>query len=497
VRVLGGFTGVELVETDRNENPETNGCVLSGDINGDDVPATWSNYSDNCYHVVIFDGLTGTPKTELDAFTIRGGNAFGIPGGGGILVSGCNNVRVLRCLIVENQAVVEGGGMKMVGSTDTEVRWCEVARNRTTSTHAGQGAGAGIQCKEATFNLISSRVRDNIAAGPGAGIAFWAGTGTTNVFNSDIRGNRTLSNSSMDGGGIWGLGSATLVVANTLIVDNEAGSLGGGVFTTTFMNLDLRNCTIAGNAAGTSGGGLHLDSTQSVTILNSIVWGNTAGADAGIDANGATLTLGHSNVQNVTPSGTIISSDPLFVSPGNGVYALTCGSPCVDAGHDNSRAQDVVDVDVDADFSELSPLDVEGYARVVDVLGGTDDVDMGAHEIPASNSGCPGDANHDGMVDSDDIIAVILNWGACGSPSTGCLGDMHTHPCGNGQVDSDDMTYVILFWGPCPGGFPIGAPKDLPQDFQDCMDKCAEEFPNEPERWAACVASCYEATGGE
>jgi hypothetical protein len=262
--------------------------------------------------------------------------------------------------------------------------------------------------------------------------------------------------------------------------------------------VDIRNCTFAYNNAGTFGGGLYILSSTGNQVLNSIFWGNAAFfSDHQIAANGNPITIGYSDVQGNTSGGTIMNVDPEFVSSGpNGVYALTCGSPCVDAGHDNSRAQDIVDVDENTNFTELSPLDVEGYARVVDRLGGTDDVDMGAHEVPASG-GCQGDVNHDGMVDADDLTAVILNWGLCpGVPSVGCLGDVHTQPCGNGDVNSDDLTDVILGWGDCPGGSNIGAPEEIPQDFQTCMDKCAEEFPNDLEKWITCVAGCYEATGG-
>jgi hypothetical protein len=56
-----------------------------------------------------------------------------------------------------------------------------------------------------------------------------------------------------------------------------------------------------------------------------------------------------------------------------------------------------------------------------------------------------GDATGDGAVDVDDLVAVILAWGACGScesPSM-CPADFD-HTC---SVDVDDLIAVILGWG--------------------------------------------------
>jgi hypothetical protein len=58
---------------------------------------------------------------------------------------------------------------------------------------------------------------------------------------------------------------------------------------------------------------------------------------------------------------------------------------------------------------------------------------------------CEVDVNHSGVVDVDDLIQVILDWGPCND----CPGDCT--PCrGDGFVNADDLTAVILGWGPCP-----------------------------------------------
>jgi hypothetical protein len=55
----------------------------------------------------------------------------------------------------------------------------------------------------------------------------------------------------------------------------------------------------------------------------------------------------------------------------------------------------------------------------------------------------PGDTNGDGSVDVDDLINIVLGWGACPPPPTFCDADLN----GDGEVDVDDLIAVILNWG--------------------------------------------------
>ncbi len=58
---------------------------------------------------------------------------------------------------------------------------------------------------------------------------------------------------------------------------------------------------------------------------------------------------------------------------------------------------------------------------------------------------CPADVVPTGVVDVDDLIAVILAWGVCPSPVQFCAADAN----GTGIVDVDDLIAVILAWGAC------------------------------------------------
>ncbi len=54
-----------------------------------------------------------------------------------------------------------------------------------------------------------------------------------------------------------------------------------------------------------------------------------------------------------------------------------------------------------------------------------------------------GDTDGNDIVDVDDLINIILSWGACANPPASCPNDL----VGNGTVDVDDLTRVILNWG--------------------------------------------------
>jgi hypothetical protein len=54
---------------------------------------------------------------------------------------------------------------------------------------------------------------------------------------------------------------------------------------------------------------------------------------------------------------------------------------------------------------------------------------------------CPEDLDLDGLIDVDDLVAVLLAWGGDGANGTDVDGD--------GIVGVDDLAAVLLAWGPC------------------------------------------------
>jgi len=64
------------------------------------------------------------------------------------------------------------------------------------------------------------------------------------------------------------------------------------------------------------------------------------------------------------------------------------------------------------------------------------------------NNCCAPDINGNTLVDVDDLLAVINQWGACPAPPAACLADI-APAGGNGVVDVDDLLTVINGWGAC------------------------------------------------
>jgi hypothetical protein len=66
---------------------------------------------------------------------------------------------------------------------------------------------------------------------------------------------------------------------------------------------------------------------------------------------------------------------------------------------------------------------------------------------------CYADVNLSGVVDADDVVEVVLGWGACPNPipCTGvCPADVAPLGCRDCSVNADDLVAVILNWGACP-----------------------------------------------
>jgi hypothetical protein len=64
-----------------------------------------------------------------------------------------------------------------------------------------------------------------------------------------------------------------------------------------------------------------------------------------------------------------------------------------------------------------------------------------------ANCTCAGDINLNGVVNVEDLLAVIGAWGTCANPKD-CPADI-APPGGNDLVNVQDLLAVIAAWGPC------------------------------------------------
>jgi len=63
---------------------------------------------------------------------------------------------------------------------------------------------------------------------------------------------------------------------------------------------------------------------------------------------------------------------------------------------------------------------------------------------PPSVEPCPGDADGDDVIDIEDLLVLLSQWGAC----SGCEGDFDD----DGIVDIEDLLIMLSAWGPCTAG---------------------------------------------
>lgn len=70
--------------------------------------------------------------------------------------------------------------------------------------------------------------------------------------------------------------------------------------------------------------------------------------------------------------------------------------------------------------------------------------ESGSGTMIVSCDSCPADIDSNGVVDVDDLLNVINNWGVCDA----CPADV-APPSGNGLIDVDDLLIVINSWGSC------------------------------------------------
>jgi hypothetical protein len=222
-------------------------------------------------------------------------------------------------------------------------------------------------------------------------------------------GNANGSGTDRYGGGMYNdSGSPTLT--NCTFTGNSANYYGGGMYNCGGSNPAVTNCTFSGNSAN-YGGGMYNCGDSSPTLSNCILWGDTPQEVYG----GAVIT--YSDVQGGWAGDDNINTDPCFVDadgPDDTVgteddnLRLWAGSPCIDAGDNNSVPDDIFDVDNDGNTIEPLPWDLDGRPRIADGdCNDTEIVDMGAYEFAW---GYLGDFDGQCDVDIDDLAFLCDQW---------------------------------------------------------------------------------------
>ena len=247
------------------------------------------------------------------------------------------------------------------------------------------------------------------------------------------------------------------------------------------------------------GGAIHFNPAWEGTcnIQNSIIWRNygltneeeppllTIVPIYHIESETNTLNVCNSNVQLGWPGcdNTNKDEDPLFVHWPDDVR-LVCGSPCINAGDDDFAPNDTHDVDESGSISGKAP-DRDLMPRLVST------VDMGAYEVAQINLACLADIVPSGIIDVDDLLAVINGWGPCG---VSCPADIAgSAPCGpNGVVDVDDLVVILNSWGVDNCNTMSTQDVGSLSSVQDCMDRASLTFTPHSPQWNNAVNRCVD-----
>ena len=214
-------------------------------------------------------------------------------------------------------------------------------------------------------------------------------------------------------------------VVNNVYYRNEAAS-GSGVYLEANLGTVIVNSTFYDNAE--ADGSAIYTGDPATEVHNSILWQNGA-----VEIQGA-ATVTYSTVTGGMPGPGNSDLDPEFVDASTGDFRLSAGSPCIDAADNTAVPAGVI-------------VDLDGNSRFVDDPATTDTgvgsapiVDMGAYEFQV-DSDCPADVDGDGVVDINDLFAILAAWGDCDD----CPEDVN----GDGTVDINDVFEVLACWGPC------------------------------------------------
>jgi hypothetical protein len=228
----------------------------SRDIAGNLTTIDGNGADSNVVNIVPFAGTF-----TLEGFTVQGGSpSFE---GGGLLVNGATVV-ISATTITGNEADGSGGGIWYEGGAAVSLV------NAVVMANSSNASGGGIAGVGDNLTLDNTEVRDNTAASEGGGIM--VSDGSVSVTNSSVLSNTAAGG----GGGFWMTNPAVLSVSGSTIAYN--GSSNGGGFNLIGVSAVIDNATIEENQVNNDGwgGGLMLMGSQTVTLTNSTVLNNHA-----------------------------------------------------------------------------------------------------------------------------------------------------------------------------------------------------------------------------
>jgi len=248
-------------------------------------------------------------------------------------------------LIINNSSETDGGGIFIQHCTSPQVINCVISDN--TSGHSGGGL--------AIFNssplIIDSHISNNTSTDYGGGIRWFASTPT-------LTGVVINGNSTHHGGGIsaWDFSESTLT--NVVIFNNSASITGGGIHVRNGSTPSLQNCIVWANTP------------QQATFDPSFSWNNIIVGYTSFQNGVGGISQGNGSVY--WHSGNT-ETDPEFVNPYGGNFALLESSPCIDSGNPDLNDNGITwENDPDDQDPDGTRMDMGAYYYDQSIQGCTD-----------------------------------------------------------------------------------------------------------------------------
>lgn len=269
------------------------------------------------------------------------------PGSGGGIFLSCGYVK--NCVISNNSAAVQGGGINTAVDTDIQ--------NSYINNNTAESSGGGIFVA-GSFMASNCVIAGNSALNTGGGIRFYTGDYNRYIWNCQINNNRSAG--AAGGGGLFVTNAAQ--VRNCLIYNNtnmSSTGRGGGVHLgnaadNTNRPYGLINCTIVNNYSTNEGGGIAVCGPSNY-IVNCVIAGNNSFSGNypnvyhwdNADANKSNYyySCAVTTAAYLSESQGNITNDPVFKVPGAGNWRLSANSPCVNRGTNQDWMTNSFDLD--------------------------------------------------------------------------------------------------------------------------------------------------------
>ncbi len=165
-----------------------------------------------------------------------------------------------------------------------------------------------INASAATVSISGLTLRDGKPVGGGFGggailIENGASAGAVNLTGLTITNNDVSAAGNPLGGGIDNDGGV-VTIDRCSVVNNVATFRGGAIQNQGFGSMVITNSTIAGNTAGTTGIGGGIRTLSPLTLTNDTIFGNSAQTAGNISNSGGTITFGNT----IIAGGTLVGS---------------------------------------------------------------------------------------------------------------------------------------------------------------------------------------------